>query len=156
MRLTLSVYDNRFTDVLSTIYNVSPLRTGLGSGFMSYPGWALVLPDRTGEERGREGLELLILEEEEEEEEPGVLQLDREKGPGKPSSMGSITYRVTRNVKMDKHSEQESFRSKQKSVYLKSQIFPFLKVYLPVNHKLLVWEDSYMSLRNCERWCSVG
>lgn len=60
------------------------LGTGLGSRFVSYPGWALVLPERMGE-KAREP----------EVREPGLLQLGVGKGPGKPSSMESITYRVT-------------------------------------------------------------
>lgn len=56
----------------------------------SYPGCAFTVPERVGEDCGRDGLDPVMLEEEEEEEEeaskPGLLLAAREKGPGKPSS----------------------------------------------------------------------
>lgn len=55
-----------------------------------YPGCAFAVTERVGEDCGRDGLQPVILEEEEEEEEeasnPGLLLVEREKGPGKPSS----------------------------------------------------------------------
>lgn len=53
----------------------------------SYPGCAFTVPERFGEDCGWDPV---MLDEEEEEEEvasnPGLLFVEREKGPGKPSS----------------------------------------------------------------------
>lgn len=57
----------------------------------SYPGCDLAVPERIGEDCGREWLDPAMLEEEEDEEEeasnPGFLLDERENGPGKLSSM---------------------------------------------------------------------
>lgn len=53
----------------------------------------MAVPERIGEDCGREWLDPAMLEEDEEEEEeeeasnPGLLLDERENGPGKPSSM---------------------------------------------------------------------
>ena len=61
----------------------------------TYPGCDLTVPDRTGEDCGRDGLDPAMLEEEEEDEEeasnPGLLLDEREKGPGKLSSIEQKT-----------------------------------------------------------------
>lgn len=57
----------------------------------TYPGCDFAFPERTGEDCGRDWLVPAMLEEEEEEEEeassPELLFDEREKGPGKLSSM---------------------------------------------------------------------
>lgn len=57
----------------------------------TYPGCDLEVPDRIGEDCGRDWLDPAMLEEEEEEEEeasnPGLLLDERENGPGKLSSI---------------------------------------------------------------------
>lgn len=62
---------------------------------MQYPGCDFAVPDRIGEECGRDWLDPAILEEEEEEEEeasiPEFLLDDRENGPVKLSSMETQT-----------------------------------------------------------------
>ena len=60
-----------------------------------YPGCDLAVPERIGEDCGREWLDPAMLEEEEEVEEeeeassPGLLLEERENGPGKLSSVES-------------------------------------------------------------------
>lgn len=57
----------------------------------TYPGCDLAVPERIGEDCGREWLDPAMLEEEDEEEEeasnPGLLLDERENGPGKLSSV---------------------------------------------------------------------
>lgn len=60
--------------------------------FGTYPGCDLAVPERIGEDCGRDWLDPAMLEEEEEEEEveatnPGLLLDERENGPGKLSSL---------------------------------------------------------------------
>lgn len=59
--------------------------------FCTYAGCDLEVPERTGDDCGREWLDPVILEVEDAEEEdasnPGFLLDDRENGPGKLSSM---------------------------------------------------------------------
>lgn len=57
----------------------------------TYPDCDFVVPDRIGEDCGRDWLEPVMLEEEDEEEEeasnPGLLLDESENGPGKLSSV---------------------------------------------------------------------
>lgn len=69
--------------------------TPLVSIHSTYPGCDLAVPERIGEDWGRDWLDPAMLEEEEEEEEeannPGLLVDERENGPGKLSSMETKT-----------------------------------------------------------------
>jgi len=71
----------------------------------THPGCDLAVPERIGEDCGRELLDPVILDEEEEEEEeeeedeaskPGVLLAERENGPGKLSSMEAKRTTINR------------------------------------------------------------
>lgn len=60
--------------------------------YSTYPGCDLAVPERIGEDCGRDWVDPAMLEVEEEEEEeeagnPGLLLDERENGPGKLSSM---------------------------------------------------------------------
>lgn len=72
----------------------------------SYPGCAFTVPERVGEDCGRDGLDPVILEVEEEVEEeeasnPGLLLVERENGPGKPSSTNAETQGKKKAHKQD-------------------------------------------------------
>lgn len=69
---------------------------------IQYPGCDLAVPERIGEDCGRDWFDPAMLEEEEEEEEeasnPEFLLDDRENGPGKLSSMETKTTLLCYNT----------------------------------------------------------
>lgn len=72
--------------------------------FFTYPGSDLDVPERIGEDCGRDWLDPAMLDEEEEEEEepnnPELLLDERENGPGKLSSMMAKIY-IIQTIKKD-------------------------------------------------------
>lgn len=65
--------------------------------YLFYPGCDLEVPDRIGDECGREWLDPAILEEEDDEDpnNPELLLDDRENGPGKLSSTDGMNIYFT-------------------------------------------------------------